>query len=84
MQMLADVLELPVMVNTKDEICARGAAIYASVASRIYADIPAAQKVFCEEYRADYVPDKEAVMCYKQAFKKYKGLAAYMDSGYHS
>lgn len=69
MQMMADVLNIPLMVSRENQSCARGAAIYAAVASGEYKDITAAQKVFCESYRPSYYPREEV---HRRLEKKYE------------
>ena len=36
MQMMADVLNVPIMVSEENKSCARGAAVYAAVAAGIF------------------------------------------------
>lgn len=71
MQMLADILQRPVMVCEEEQVCALGAAIYAAVAAGLFEDIPAAQKFFCEPYHANYIPDRKKVGEYEEKYLKY-------------
>ena len=44
MQIVADVLNMPIKVAASEQTCALGSAMAAAVVSGVYKDIPAAQK----------------------------------------
>ena len=71
MQLLADVLKIPVMVSKKEQICAFGSAIYASVAAGLFKGIPAAQAALCEPYQTSYFPDERQFQKYDVMYQKY-------------
>lgn len=71
MQLLADVLKIPVMVSKKEQICAFGSAIYASVAAGLFKGIPAAQAALCEPYQTSYFPDECKFQKYDAMYQKY-------------
>lgn len=71
MQMMADVLKRPVMVCKADQVCARGAAIYAAVASGLFPDVPSAQDVFCETYHASFFPIEGHFKKYEELYQQY-------------
>lgn len=79
MQMMADVLERPIMVCREEQVCARGAAIYAAVCAGLYQDIPSAQKAFCEPYQASYFPDPAKAETYRALYEKYLSLGEYAE-----
>lgn len=74
MQMLADVMNLPIMVCEEEQVCAKGAAMYAAVAAQLYPSIEAAQKAYCEPYRASYQPQAEKQPMYEKMYQKYLRL----------
>ncbi len=80
MQMMADVLQRPVMVSTEDQVPTLGAAIYAAVAAGFYPDVPSAQKALCEPYRANYFPNKEKSERYNEKYMRYLSLGNYVES----
>jgi len=71
MQMMADVLNRPVMVCRSEQICARGAAIFAAVASGFFPDVPSAQNVICETYQASYFPIESHFPRYEEMYRQY-------------
>ena len=79
MQMMADVLNRPVMVCRSEQICARGAAIFAAVASGLMPDVPTAQNVFSEPYRASYFPIESHFQKYEQLYRQYLLCGNFME-----
>lgn len=71
MQMMADVLQRPVMVCREEQVCALGAAIYAAVAAGFFENVPAAQDALCEPYNVNYLPNKEKFEEYEKKYLKY-------------
>jgi len=81
MQLLADVLGRPIGVSKTRQACARGAAIYAAVASGLYGRIEDAQRVLCEGMLRTYLPDPERAAQYRRQYARYRSLSAFMDPG---
>lgn len=79
MQMMADVLERPVMVSHEEQVPALGAAIYAAVAAGFYPDVIAAQDALCEPYRESYLPDAERSKKYLEKYQEYRALGGFID-----
>ena len=75
MQTMADVLGMPIKVLDSDNACALGAAMFASVASGIYADVETAQRHMTPGYCAKYVPDARRHAIYDSLYARYKGLS---------
>lgn len=71
MQMMSDVLNVPIMVSRETQSCARGAAIYAAVACGLYRDIAGAQEAFCEKYQPNYYPGKMQHFALEKKYKAY-------------
>jgi L-ribulokinase len=79
MQIVADVLNMPIRVATSDQTCAMGAAMAASVVAGVYDDIPSAQKAMGNGFEKTYKPDKERAAAYDKLFVKYKELGAFIE-----
>jgi L-ribulokinase len=74
MQIVADVLDMPIKVASSDQTCALGAAMAASVVAGIHKDIPAAQNAMGGGWEREYRPDHERAAKYDELFKKYSEL----------
>ena len=81
MQMLSDVLNLPIMVSGERQGCALGACIYAAVGAGVYSTIQEAQKQFCEPYSAKFFPKENMHAKYMLEYDKYLSLGEYVE--YH-
>ena len=71
MQMLSDAMKVPIQVSTEKQVCAKGSAIYASVAAGIFSDIPECQKVYCSNFGKTYHPNKEMFALYDKQYQQY-------------
>jgi len=84
MQMLADVMNLPIMICEEEQVCAKGAAIYAAVAAEIYDKVEDAQYAYCEQYQPTYLPAKDRHEMYERMYKKYLALGEAVEKDYDS
>ncbi len=80
MQIVADVLNMPIKVAISDQTCALGSAMAASVAACVHKDIPAAQKAMGRGFEREYVPDPERARKYESLFRKYKSLGYFIEN----
>ncbi|MGF7141428.1 ribulokinase [Roseimarinus sediminis] len=74
MQTMADVMNMPIKVARAEQTVALGAAMFAAVASGVYANIGEAQKAMGQGYEKEYQPIPENVEKYNEIYKKYLGL----------
>lgn len=79
MQIVADVLNMPIKVAISDQTCALGSAMAAAVVAGIHKDIPAAQKAMGNGFEKEYVPDPGRAEKYELLFKKYKSLGYFIE-----
>lgn len=71
MQVLSDVLDMPVKVLKSTQAVALGAAIFGAVAVGYYKDITQAQKYMASKFLKEYNPIPENVKIYKELYGKY-------------
>ncbi len=80
MQMLADVMNIPISICKDSQVCAKGAVIYASVGAEIFTSIPEAQKVYCKSETKCYLPNKSRRNLYEQQYKRYLEMGQLSES----
>ena len=81
MQIVADVLNMPIKVAKSDQTCALGSAMAAAVVAGVYKDISAAQKAMGGGFEKEYHPDPVRAKKYEILFKKYKELGSMIEKG---
>ncbi len=79
MQILADVIDMPVKVAESFQAVALGAAIFGAVASGYYKDISTAQKNMASGFMKVYKPDKRSVETYKRIYKLYQEVGSSLE-----
>jgi L-ribulokinase len=79
MQIVADVLNMPIRIVRSDQTCALGAAMAASVVAGAHRDIPSAQKAMSSGFEKEYYPDKKRAQKYETLFRKYKKLGSLIE-----
>lgn len=78
-QLIADALGVPVMVLKEKEACARGASIFASVASGVFSSVPDAQKCLVPVFSPDYLPRVDFVSRLNADYLNYQSAAACLE-----
>ena len=82
MQIVADVLNVPIKVASSDQTCAMGAAMAASVVAGVHRDISSAQKSMGGGFEKEYRPDPVRAKKYETLFMKYKKLGSLIEKDY--
>ncbi|MDR2101914.1 MAG: ribulokinase [Treponema sp.] len=80
MQLITDVLNMPINILASDQSVALGAAMFAAVAAGLYPDIPAAQAAMGPPVEKTYVPDPARVPVYDALYKKYRALGTFVST----
>jgi len=68
MQIVADVLNMPIKVARSEQACALGAAMAAAVAGGVYSSIAEAQEKMGSGIECEYYPIPENVEKYKELY----------------
>lgn len=79
MQIMADVLNMPVKVATSTQTVALGSAMFAAVVAGMYKTVEEAQKAMGKGFEKEYLPIKENVEKYKTLYSKYESLGDYIE-----
>jgi len=72
MQMMADVMNMPIRINKSEQTCAVGAAMFAATVAGIYDRVEHAIAAMRQGFDAEYLPDKERNTVYEKRYEKYK------------
>lgn len=72
MQIMADVLNMPIRVLKSEQTVALGAAIFASVVAGIYPDVKKAQKKMGQGFEREYLPNSKHAEIYEKLFRQYE------------
>jgi L-ribulokinase len=81
MQILADVLKMPIQVSRTDQAAALGSAMYAAVAAGLYSDITEAQKAMGAPIEKVYQPNRARAPIYDRLYEEYRRLGAFVETG---
>jgi L-ribulokinase len=79
MQMMADVMNMPIRIHKSEQTCALGAAMFAATAAGIYPKVEDAMEAMGSGFDTAYNPNKKKVTFFKKRYKKYKKLGAFIE-----
>ncbi|WP_293742134.1 ribulokinase [uncultured Pedobacter sp.] len=79
MQMMSDVLEMPIRIHRFEHTCALGAAMFAAVAAGIYPNIEKAMQAMGTGFEKEYKPNVKKQKLYRQHYQQYLGLGRYLE-----
>jgi len=80
MQVLSDVLNMPIKVCNTDQACALGAAMCAAVAAGAYPSVEAARDAMNSGFAHEYHPAPENVEIYERLYQDYLALGQFVES----
>lgn len=80
MQIVCDVLNMPIKVARSEQTCALGSAMAASVAAGVYSRLEDAQAAMGGGFEKEYFPDKHNVEEYDVIYQRYKSLGKFLES----
>jgi L-ribulokinase len=74
MQMMADVINMPIRIHRSEQTCALGAAMFAATAAGIYKKVEDAMAAMGTGFDAFYSPDPSRSPIYEKRYAEYKRL----------
>jgi L-ribulokinase len=74
MQVMTNVLNMPIRVHKSEQTCAIGAAMFAATAAGIYEKVEDAMSAMGQGFEKMYEPQKDKVEYYEKRFKMYEVL----------
>jgi len=78
MQMMADIIGMPIKIHQHTHTCALGAAMFASVVAELHNDVEEAMAAMGGGFDVVYEPNAELSEVYAKRYKQYKGLGDFI------
>ncbi|WP_162053341.1 ribulokinase [Pontibacter pamirensis] len=79
MQMMADVMDMPIRIHRSEQTCAIGAAMFAATAAGIYPRVEAAMAAMGQGFDAEYTPNPERTKIYAERYLQYQAHGALVE-----
>jgi L-ribulokinase len=80
MQVMSDVLNMPIKVARSEQTPALGAAMYAAVAAGVYEHVEKAAEAMGAGFDAEYTPNTENAARYQALYDRYVALGRFVES----
>lgn len=80
MQMMADVMNMPIRIHKSEQTCALGAAMFAATAAGIHPTVEAAMQAMGSGFERSYLPNENNVHIYNTRYNQYKQLGGFLES----
>jgi L-ribulokinase len=80
MQVVADVLNVPIKVPKSEQTCALGAAMFAATAAGLHATVEEAKKAMGSGMEREYRPNPENAMKYSVSYERYSRLGEFIEN----
>lgn len=78
MQMMADVLEMPIRIHQFKHTCALGAAMFAAVAAGIYNSVEEAMEAMGRGFDVTYEPNERHFEVYRKRYESYQKMGGFV------
>jgi L-ribulokinase len=79
MQMMADIIEMPIRIHRFEHTCALGAAMFAAVVAGIYPTVEAAMTAMGTGFEKEYKPNTKKQKMYREHYQQYQALGRYLE-----
>jgi L-ribulokinase len=79
MQMMADVINIPIKINKAEQTSALGAAMFAATVAGIYEKVEDAMAAMGQGFDITYFPDATKVKIYNQRYKQYLAIGKFYE-----
>jgi L-ribulokinase len=80
MQMMSDILEMPIKIHKSEQTCALGAAMFAATAAGIYPNIEQAMLAMGPGFETEYFPNGEKTIIYQKRYLQYQKLGSFLEN----
>ncbi len=79
MQMMADIMNMPIRIHKSEQTCAAGAAMFAATAAGIYPKVELAMQAMGQGFDILYLPDKNKCAIYNLRYQQYNNFGAFIE-----
>ena len=79
MQVMADVLNMPIRIHKSEQTCAIGAGMFAATVAGIYDKVEHAMAVMGQGFDKAFRPDKNNIELYNKRYEKYRALGSFIE-----
>jgi L-ribulokinase len=79
MQVMSNVMNMPIRIHKSEQTCALGAAMFAATAAGIYQKVEEAMVAMGQGFDMVYTPEEEKVSIYKLRFEQYKKAGTFIE-----
>ena len=79
MQMMADIMNMPIRIHKSEQTCAAGAAMFAATAAGIYSKVELAMEAMGQGFDMVYLPDKNKSVIYNTRYQQYNNFGAFIE-----
>jgi L-ribulokinase len=80
MQMMADVMNMPIRIHRSEQTCAIGAAMFAATAAGLYDKVEDAMNAMGQGFDTAYYPNQQKVPVYAKRYEKYTSFGSFIES----
>jgi L-ribulokinase len=80
MQVMADVMDMPIRIHKSEQTCAMGASMFAATVAGLYEKVEDAMQAMGQGFDAEYRPDQKNVPYYKKRYEQYKKLGSFIEA----
>ncbi|MBO9683103.1 MAG: ribulokinase [Flavisolibacter sp.] len=80
MQVMADVMNMPIRIHKSEQTCAMGASMFAATAAGLYDKVEDAMQAMGQGFDAEYHPNPKNVSYYQKRYEQYQKLGAFIET----
>jgi L-ribulokinase len=79
MQVMSDVMNMPIRIHRSEQTCAFGAAMFAATAAGLHPNVETAMRAMGQGFDMEYKPQARVVQIYKRRYERYKTMGRILD-----
>lgn len=80
MQVMADVMNMPIRIHRSEQTCAIGASMFAATVAGIYPNVNGAMEAMGQGFDIEYKPQPATAAIYTKRYKRYQDTGRYLES----